>query len=249
MTFFNCPLSIEHAERLMASLDLSPSTRVLDAGCGRGEFLIRLMVESGSDGIGIDINADLIDDARQRAGGRLPQPSKTFRQGNIQEVGFSDRSFDAIVCLGSTHAFASGVAAFPKTLESAMRWLRPSGQLLVGEGYWKQPPDPEYLALIGEPTGVYRTHKENNQLGERFGFEPQLATVSQTHEWDAFESAFLEKAKIDAEDHPDDAKLVARYEQIKVWNAGYHHWGRSTMGFGFYRFIKPESTASDSSLV
>lgn len=56
---FNCPLGVERASRLIEQLNLESHDRVLDIGCGEGEFLTRIAERYDITGIGVDLNLDL----------------------------------------------------------------------------------------------------------------------------------------------------------------------------------------------
>ena len=73
----------------------------------------------------------------------------------------AESAFALGICIGSTHAFGAGDSAYPNTFERLKQLVRPGGYLLIGEGYWKQEPAPEYLAFIGDPVGIYRDHAGN----------------------------------------------------------------------------------------
>ena len=64
---FNCPLSLEKADRLVEILALTDRPRVVDVGCGTGEFLIRVVERYGGHGIGIDPDGDALAECRGRA--------------------------------------------------------------------------------------------------------------------------------------------------------------------------------------
>jgi len=245
MPLFNNPISIEKATQLISLLDLPPNSRALDIGCGRGEFLIRVLEAYGGHGLGIDIDADSIAAANENAGRRLSAPFYEFREGDAQSEPVTPESFDLAVCLGSTHAYGLGDTAYPNALNSLLRVLRPGGLLLVGEGYWKQPPDPEYLKLIGEPLGIYHDHATNISFAEARGWIPLYAAVSSDDEWDHFEWSHRMRIEQQAARHPD-ASSQSKLENSRKWRDGYLRWGRATMGFGFYLLMKPARSGTRS---
>ena len=108
---FNSPLSSQKAKRLVALLELSPDSRVLDVGCGRGEFLVNALETSGARGIGVDTSAECNAAARESAAARLAAGQCEFREGRIQSESFEAGSFDAAMCIGSTHAYGEGDTA------------------------------------------------------------------------------------------------------------------------------------------
>jgi SAM-dependent methyltransferase len=235
---FNCPLSPEKANQIIRVLGVSPNDRVFDAGCGRGELLIRLIEASGADGLGIDSDAQAIADARTNAEGRIEDASTVFRHAVIKDVQLEDNSFDLAMCIGSTHAFGSGDAAYPNAIDALSRLVRPAGQVLIGEGYWKQPPAAEYLALIGEPVGIYHDHAGNIAFAEQRGLVPLYAVVSNDDEWDDFEWSHRMRIERHAALHPDEPGMAAKLKRSRAWRDGYLRWGRATMGFGFYLFTR-----------
>ena len=231
---FNSPLSFEKADRLIDVLELSAVDRAIDIGCGSGEFLVRLVDAAGASAVGIDIDPKLIDEAQRKAAVRLAETSSIeFRKADIKEESLADNSFDLAICIGSTHAFGMGEEAYPKALDQMVRIVRPGGQLLIGEGYWKQPPAQGYLDLLGETPGIYHTHAENIWFAERRGLIPLYAAVSSDDEWDHFEGQHWLKAE------REFAANEERLQRSRAWRDGYLRWGRETMGFGFYIFGIP----------
>lgn len=144
----------------------APPGRVLDLGCGAGALAAQLEAR-GHDVTGLDVNAQAIEVARQRA------PRGEFFVGDalaLPELG----AFDAVVAQ-LVVSIIGDAAARRRLVQSAASALRPGGLLFVSASGVSDDINPEYarlykedLALTGEPytylsraaDGVvlYRTH-------------------------------------------------------------------------------------------
>ena len=243
---FNNPLSSEKADRIIHALGVCDGARVIEAGCGRGEFLIRVIEASRACGLGIDVDATAIAAARDSAARRIPDARVEFRASDMRDEALRDGRFDLAICLGATHAFGAGDSAYPNAIERLSRCVCPGGRLLLGEGYWKQAPAAEYLGLIGEPVGIYRDHAANISFAERRGLVPLYALVSNDDEWDHFEWSHRMKIERESALRPEDRETAQRLARSRAWRDGYLRWGRATMGFGFYLFMKPSATRTST---
>jgi hypothetical protein len=87
--------------------------------------------------------------------------------------------------------------------------------------------------------GIYRDHAGNVALAEQQGLVPLYATVSNADEWDHFEWSHRMQIEREAQRQPDDPALAEKLARSRAWRDGYLRWGRETMGFGFYLFLKP----------
>lgn len=89
---FLAPGALEFLERLK----IPPGTRMLDLACGAGQIAIPA-AKAGVAVTGIDIAANLIDEARQRAAAEgVPV---RFEEADCEELPFPDESFDLVVSL------------------------------------------------------------------------------------------------------------------------------------------------------
>lgn len=89
---FNADKMGDDLDRFIA--DLSPWARVLDAGCGPGRDL-RRMVDAGLSPIGVDLNADFVARASQHGPARV---------ADLRDLPFHDETFDATwACASLVH--------------------------------------------------------------------------------------------------------------------------------------------------
>ncbi|HVD75908.1 MAG TPA: class I SAM-dependent methyltransferase, partial [Xanthobacteraceae bacterium] len=104
---------------------------LLDLAGGTGDVAFRAIEAGGADlrATVVDINADMLDVGRARAGERGLDDAITFVEGNAEALPFPDRSYDAV-----TVAF--GIRNVPRieaALREAHRVLRIGGRFLCLE--------------------------------------------------------------------------------------------------------------------
>ena len=114
---------------------IGPGTRVLDLGCGSGEFCA-LVLARGADVCGLDAAEGMIAVARRRA------PGADLRVGELERVPWADDRFDVASAFNALQFAADSVAA----LTEARRVVRPGG--LVAVCGWGRPGESELGAVI-----------------------------------------------------------------------------------------------------
>jgi len=106
-------------------LKLKPGERVLDVGCGTGNYTIEL-ARQGADVIGIDNSEDMLAWARQKVKGERLKVD--FQVADAAHLPFSNSSLDIVI--------SNGLLCFLKEPERALiemhRVLKPRGRLVVG---------------------------------------------------------------------------------------------------------------------
>jgi SAM-dependent methyltransferase len=223
------PIAPDRLERLLDALALAPGNRVLDVGCGKGAMLARLAERHGTHGLGVDLNPAFLDQARARAA-RLGAGTMELRQTDAARLDCAPASFDAALCVGATYV----LGGYRATLDLLAIWIRPGGRALIGEGYWKRPPDPEYLAAIDGSADECLDHDGNVALAIAAGWKPISCSVSGDEEWDDYEGSYAEGIESWVRERPEDPDAEAMLARIHTWRAAYLRWGRDTMGFGWY---------------
>lgn len=105
---------------------ITPSMRVLDAGCGGGrnsEYLMRC----GGDIYGVDSDRKQIDRIRRVAESVAPAlPPAHFSVAHLDDLPFPDGHFGAVICSAVLH-FSKDAAGFEKAVSEMWRVLRPGG--------------------------------------------------------------------------------------------------------------------------
>lgn len=228
------PLPRDAATRLLDAIPLAPGARVLDVGCGQATLLLRALERTGASGVGVDVADEAIAIARLRADGRIDPSRLELRAEAFDASAFAEASFDAALCIGSTHA-AGGLAG---TLRAMRRLLVPNGTALVGEGHWIREPDPAYLASLGATRDELTDHAGNLAAAEREGFDVIESVVTDRASFDAYEHRYAENVARFVAAHPDDPDAGAFADRIAAWRDAYLRWGRETLGFALYSLRK-----------
>ncbi|MFJ9123680.1 class I SAM-dependent methyltransferase [Streptomyces sp. NPDC102340] len=119
-----------HGEASFCSALVPAGARVLDAGCGTGRVMIRL-AELGHDCVGIDLDASMLDVARERAP-QLPWFQTDLAEFDPAALGIT-ADFDLVVAAGNVLPLLTPgtEATVVKRLAAA---LRPGGLLVAGFG-------------------------------------------------------------------------------------------------------------------
>jgi ubiquinone/menaquinone biosynthesis C-methylase UbiE len=104
--------------------------RILDVGCGGGQHAIEVAVQRPDlQVVGLDLSAEFIRRARQRASVAGTGSRLEFVEGNALALPFEAGEFDHVYSLGSIKHWPD----MTKGLAECLRVLKPGGQLLVLE--------------------------------------------------------------------------------------------------------------------
>lgn len=196
----------------IAALPLPADPLVVDTGCGSGEILLRaLRSHAPARGLGIDLDADAIDEARHRTNGL----SARFE---VRDAATIQGRFDAVINVGSSHAHGG----FPAALET-LRALAPVA--LYGEGFWQRPPSKDFLAALGGATADELADLDGLRVAiQDVGFDILHESFASEHDWAHYE----ETLAANAERHgtPDTLAYAQRIRQRRALRDG-----ADTLGF------------------
>ncbi|WP_338472373.1 class I SAM-dependent methyltransferase [Niallia sp. XMNu-256] len=120
------PGGIELTLEIFKSEKVTPTTRILDVGCGTGQTAAYLAAQYGAIVTGIDINPVMVEKARKRMA-RYQLPVEII-QGSIDNCPLKDDTFDMII--------SESVLSFvnkPRSLTEIYRLLKYGGRFIANE--------------------------------------------------------------------------------------------------------------------
>lgn len=137
------------------ALGLRPGLRLLDVGCGLGDYL-RVMAPLVAPGaaVGIDLSTELVGRAQALAS---PGPGNlAFRASDVYDMPFPHASFDRVTAMQVMLHLSDPWRA----LEEVRRVLAPGGKVLISEWDW----DSTCLAVTDRDLGRRFTHLLCDQM-------------------------------------------------------------------------------------
>jgi SAM-dependent methyltransferase len=222
------PIGADQVDEVIELLapTLARSGRAIDIGCGKGELLIRLAERSGCAGLGIDPNPEFIAEARAAAEKRVPGLIH-FVEGKAEEHVPSPGSYDVAAVVGATHAYGGTQG----TLAALARATRPGGYVVLGDGFWRRPPDDAYLKELGATRDELGPLADLVLAVESAGLEPLHVVVARDADWDRYTWAHFRNLEAHARNHPDDPQAARLWARRKTARNAYLRAGRDVMGF------------------
>lgn len=110
-------------QRTLGALAAQDGEHILDAGCGTGFALARLLERRATVALaGLDAHPAMLERARAR----LPAAVELVR-GDLARMPFAAGRFDAVITMNALHYFDDPAAA----IDEIKRVLRPGGRLVV----------------------------------------------------------------------------------------------------------------------
>ena len=223
---FHDPLDPAVVDEVLDVARLQPGDRALDLGCGPGELLVRLAERTGCGGLGVDLAAAQIEEARRRAAARAPQAGLEFVAG---DAGAIEGEFALSACVGSTHALGGLDAALGRMAQLTLA----GGHVLVGDGFWAREPTDEYLQALG---GASRDELPDFarlvRAGGRHGLTAVHVRVASEADWDRYEWTLIANGERFLAEHADAPEA----DDLRAWVGAARDritapGGRGTMGF------------------
>jgi tRNA (cmo5U34)-methyltransferase len=127
----DAPLILDIVSRSAAS-NLRPHSKLLDLGCGAGNFTLRVLGQvSPLDCVLVDLSQPMLDRAKLRVQAATSGSVQTI-QSDIRQLSFTPDSFDVILA-GQVFHHLRDDADWQKMFELLHKWLRPSGVLFVAD--------------------------------------------------------------------------------------------------------------------
>ncbi len=235
LAFMN-PMPEAAYEHVMGMLTLSRGATVADFGSGFGELSLRLVKKFGVHADCVELSPLMADVARERVAARVPSELIRVHEGDAGafKASIPPESFDLTICIGSSHA----LGGYSQMLQVLSRLTRASGHILVGEGYWRQPPARGYLDATGITPDEFGAFPDLVDHGVALNLSCQFASTASTQDFDCYEWSHARAIEAHARQHASDAVARAMLARSKAWRDAFVRWGRESLGFGLVLFRK-----------
>lgn len=223
------PLREQKFTRFSENLRLSRKSRVLDIGCGKGEFLFKLYEIYKISGVGVDLSPYCIKYCKHEKEARAPDSEIEFLIMDGKDYK-TDEDFDVTSCMGASWIW-DGIRG---TLDTLKSMTKSEGIVILGEPYWKQRPAEEYLEREKLEIDSFHTHKENIRIGEELGLQCLYTMASDLEDWDHYETSHWWAANDYCINNPNDPDLIDLREYVDKNKETYLSYGRKTLGWCLY---------------
>lgn len=153
---------------------ITSNSNVLEIGCTNGFSSIEMNKLTNCNVIGIDINKNSIQNAREKILlNHLNEEKVSFEYGNAEDLSnFDDESFDLIIC-GNAISFISDKG---KALKEMVRVLKPNGFISIVPIWYKCIPREDVINKVNKELGFnIKCYYENDWLDfSKYGLELYL---------------------------------------------------------------------------
>jgi len=230
------PINPSRFEAFCRRLNLELGAHVLDIGCGKGEFLVRLVELYGVSGVGVDKSPYCTSDALVKKASRVPRAMLEFlKMDGAAYRPKARETFDVAMCIGASWIFGGHSG----TLRTLTEMTKSGGYVVAGEAFWRKKPCDEYLRVTEMTADQFGTHRGNVQIGEDEGLTCIYTLVSNRDDWDHYTTLGWWSLDEYVRTHPDDPDVPEIVERSKREKMTYLRWQRDTLGWALYLFRNP----------
>jgi SAM-dependent methyltransferase len=217
------PLDDDSVRQLLEHGISREDARVLDLGCGGGEWLLRALITNPRlHAEGVDISEDALAQAREAADNRGVQERLVLHRQDAADFR-SPHSFDLVLSVGAAHAFGGLLPA----LAAARKHLAPAGRVLIGDGFWASEPSREAVEMLGDFADLATTLDRVTADG----WTPVHGHISTRRELDDYEWACWGSLASWALDHPSDPDSSEALATATTRRAEWLRSYRDSFGF------------------
>jgi len=232
---FNNPISEGKIDEIINLLDVRSADVIIDFGGGKGEVLLKILGKNNAKGILVDTNEKLLESCRKKAGALIESGHLTLTNQDAQAYlkEMKPQSVDCVVCIGATYA----LGGYLKFIKAIMSVLKTGGLVLVGEEYWQKKPDSDYLSVLGGEESDLMYHHENIEEAEKLGLTYLYSHVASEDDWNRYEGVYFLEDEL-KNINTTDPDALKKLESQRNFRKAQFKYGRNTMGFGLYLFLR-----------
>lgn len=227
------PLSVGKVDEAIEKLNLKKSTKAIDLGGGKGEFMIKLIERYSIQGIVVEQPDSLGKEVLSRAKRRISLSQITVDLKGANQFLQKKSQFGLVACINS---MALG-RDYRLILKNAKTLCKPNGWVVLGLPYWKKPPSQAYLRST---KSFSRSQLATNQqlilAAEKNGMTPLWVSLASPDEIHSYRWTEFFEMENYLSAHPDDPDSCYLSELLDQRRKHFLKWSHEFRGFGMYVF-------------
>jgi cyclopropane fatty-acyl-phospholipid synthase-like methyltransferase len=220
------PFSTSKALEIGNVLDLNSSDRIIDFGCGNGEWLCLWGGTFGISGVGIELRKHACDRAKRKIQIKGLAERIEIICGDASEFPIPKNEFTIASCVGATFIWGGYLPSIC-TMKSA---IQPGGRLVVGEVYWKRS---DMLPEIEEKESVFH-EIDLLKMSHEAGFDVQYVVRASQEDWDHYEAENWRGLLAWLDENPDHPERGQVLDHLRKSQDEYFSYGREYFGWAVY---------------
>lgn len=224
------PFSEEKLMLLGQVCRLRPALRQLDLASGKGEMLCRWADRYGIGGLGVDVSAELVSEASNRADELGVADRVRFAVADAGTYQVEPATYDVVSCIGATW-IGDGLVGTIALMRPA---LRPDGLLLVGEPYWLEDPPDRAAASIGVEPDEFTSLVGTLDRFESAGVELVEMVLADQDSWDRYASSQWWNVREWLRANPDHPGVPEMRGFLENGRRSYLEYQRRYFGWGVF---------------
>src|SRR3989344_1082666 len=114
-------VSVGRLDKIVSLLPQEKNIKILDAGCGEGQLLLKIFNKGYNDIYGADVTPVALESAKKRI------PKAKFSLQDLKSLNFSDEYFDVVICT----EVIEHIKNYEKVLQELKRILKKNGLLII----------------------------------------------------------------------------------------------------------------------
>lgn len=219
------PFSTEKVRLLGERLRLGPESRVLDLACGKAGPALILAESFGCRVLGVERAPEFVADARVRVETAGLTDRIEIVEGDAAAFPLEPGTWDAVLCLGASFVWHG----LDGTLEALAPAVRPGGNVVVGEPFWRSWPLPAGIDDDG-----YLPLRETVACFETAGLALVSLIASSEDDWDTYESLRWRAVEEWLAQHPDDPDAREIRLRHEASRDAYLRYERALFGWAIF---------------
>ncbi|HXY80186.1 MAG TPA: methyltransferase domain-containing protein [Gaiellaceae bacterium] len=206
-------------------LRLGPDSRVVDLACGKAGPALILAESFGCRVLGVERAPEFVADARVRVETAGLTDRIEIVEGDAAAFPLEPGTWDAVLCLGASFVWHG----LDGTLEALAPAVRPGGNVVVGEPFWRSWPLPAGIDDDG-----YLPLRETVARFETAGLALVSLIASSEDDWDTYESLRWRAVEEWLAQHPDDPDAREIRLRHEASRDAYLRYERALFGWAIF---------------